>query len=163
MNTPQFSWLKSRLPRKAQPVPPIYEPEVGAEAIFWAAHNVRRELFVGMPTLKAMVGNRLIPGLLDHYLGKKGYEFQQTDEPDDPRRAYNLWEPVPGRYAARGAFSACAHSSSFQSWLGRHRGFLGAGILAGAAGLLLARALKSKEGKGSEPSFLQAKAMGALD
>src|SRR3989441_1933676 len=80
MNTPQFSWVKSRLPRKPQPVPPIYQPEVAAEALVWAADHDRRELWVGLPTCKAIVGERVIPGLLDHYLARIGYQDQQTDE-----------------------------------------------------------------------------------
>src|ERR671933_374614 len=83
LNTPQFGWVKSRLPHKAQPVPPIYQPEVAAEAIFWAAHNDRRELWVGGPTVQAILANRVAPGLLDRYLGETGYEAQQTNEPED--------------------------------------------------------------------------------
>ncbi len=96
MNTPQFDWVKSRLPRRAQPVPPIYEPEVGAEAVYWAAYHQRRELWVGAPTVMAIIGNRIAPGLLDRYLAATGVDSQQTDEPEDPDRLDNLWAPVPG-------------------------------------------------------------------
>ena len=80
LNTPQFRWVKSRLPRKAQPVPPIYQPEVAAEAIHWAARHRRRELWVGAPTVQAILANRVAPGLLDHYLAATGYDAQQTTE-----------------------------------------------------------------------------------
>src|SRR5205823_11999481 len=81
MNTPQFSWVKSRLPNKPQPVPPIFQPEIAAEAIVWAAHSNRREVYIGMPTVKAIVGDKIAPGLLDHYLARKGYDSQQTNGP----------------------------------------------------------------------------------
>src|ERR671938_474508 len=77
MNTPQFSWVKSRLPREPQPVPPIYQPEVGARAVYWAAHNERRELYVGWPTVKDIVGNQLEPAFADWYLAQTGYDAQQ--------------------------------------------------------------------------------------
>jgi hypothetical protein len=117
LNTPQFGWSKSRLPRKAQPVPPIYQPEVGAEAVVWAAHHRRRELYVGMPTVEAIVGNKLAPALLDRYLGRTGYEAQQTPEPEDPDRPDNLWEPVGGDHGAHGAFDARAHAHAPEVWV----------------------------------------------
>src|SRR5947199_719952 len=104
MNTPQFSWVKSRLPRKPQPVPPIYQPEVGAEAILFAAHNDRREMYVGYPTVEAIVGDKIAPGFADKYLAKNGYDSQQTDEPVEPDDPDNLWEPVPGDHGAHGRF-----------------------------------------------------------
>lgn len=97
MNTPQFGLVKSRLPRKARPVPPIFEPEVAADAIHWAAHHRRRELWVGGRTVQAIAGNRIAPAVLDRYLAATGYEAQQTDQPEDPSRPDNLWNPVPGR------------------------------------------------------------------
>src|SRR5438045_2412517 len=102
MNTPQFSWVKSRLPHKAQPVPPIFQPEVAAEAIYFAAHNPRREFYVGLPTLEAIVANKIAPGWLDHYLARTGYDSQQHDGPEDPNRSTNLWQPVPGDHGAHG-------------------------------------------------------------
>ena len=95
LNTPQFGWVKSRLPRKAQPVPPIFQPEVAAEAIYFAAHNPRREFYVGLPTVKAIVGDKIAPGLLDRYLARIGYDSQQYDGKEDPNRPDNLWQPVP--------------------------------------------------------------------
>ena len=115
MNTPQFKWVKSRLPNKAQPVPPIYQPEVAADAIFFAATHRRRSLWVGAPTVASIIGNKFIPGLLDHYLARNGYKSQQTSEPDEHARPDNLWEPVDangrGDYGAHGDFDrrAAAH------------------------------------------------------
>ena len=131
MNTPQFGWVKSRLPRKAQPVPPIYEPEIAAEAVFWAAHNDRRELWVGGPTVQAILANRVAPGLLDHYLAHTGYEAQQTEEPEDPNRPDNLWHPVPGDHGAHGTFGDRAADYSPQLWAAMHRGTITLGALLG--------------------------------
>ena len=135
LNTPQFSWVKSRLPNKPQPVPPIYQPEVAAEAILWAADHDRPELYVGWPTVDAIVGNKIVPRLADEYLARTGYQSQQTNEPDDKNRRNNLWEPLPGDHGAHGEFGERAHGYSFQLWLATHRGWLA------SAGLLLAAAV----------------------
>jgi short-subunit dehydrogenase len=136
LNTPQFNWVKSRLPHKAQPVPPIFQPEVGADAVVWAAHHRRRELYVGVSTLEAMWGNKFIAGLLDRYLAWKGYAAQQTSEPETKNRADNLWQPVPGPYGTHGDFDARAKSKSRELWLAEHKwlglGLLTAGIAAAA-------------------------------
>ncbi|HZS46230.1 MAG TPA: SDR family oxidoreductase [Blastocatellia bacterium] len=137
LNTPQFSWVKSRLPRKPQPVPPIYQPEVAARAIHYAAHHDRREMFVGMPTVEAIVGNKIAPGALDHYLARTGYDSQQTDEPVDPNRRDNLWEPVPGDHGAHGSFDSRASYNSPQLWADMNRGWL-ALAAAGLAGVGIA-------------------------
>ncbi|HTS76663.1 MAG TPA: SDR family oxidoreductase [Bryobacteraceae bacterium] len=130
MNTPQFSWCRSKLPRHPQPVPPIYQPEVAAEMIVWASHRRRREVFVGAPTVIAIEGNKIASGLADRYLGRTGFDSQQTREPIAPGRPDNLFEPVPGDFGAHGIFDDSAHSNSAQTWLDRHR----AGTaLAGAA------------------------------
>jgi NAD(P)-dependent dehydrogenase (short-subunit alcohol dehydrogenase family) len=121
LNTPQFGWVKSRLPRKAQPVPPIFQPEVAAEAIHFAAHNSRREFYVGWPSVKAIVANKFIPGLLDHFLARTGYDSQQYDDREDPDRAHNLWQPVPGDHGAHGDFKDRAKSYSAQLWLSERR------------------------------------------
>lgn len=163
MNTPQFAWVKSRLSNKPQPVPPIYQPEVAAEAIYWAAHNRRRELLVGMPTVKAVMGNKIIPGLLDRYLGKKGYSAQQTDEPADPNRPGNLWQPVPGRYGAHGDFDRRSRRRSVQTWISKNRGSIGTGLLIGAAAALYLASRRETPPAGPESSYLRAKSMGALD
>jgi NAD(P)-dependent dehydrogenase (short-subunit alcohol dehydrogenase family) len=134
LNTPQFSWVKSRLPNKPQPVPPIFQPEVAAKAILWAADHDRPELYVGWPTVEAIVGNKMVPHLADEYLARTGYQSQQTNEPDDKNRRNNLWEPVPGDHGAHGDFDHSAQSYSLQFWAATHRGWLA------SAGLLLAGA-----------------------
>src|SRR5438105_12921697 len=102
LNTPQFRWVKSRLPRKAQPVPPIFQPEVAAEAIVWAAYSDRREINVGWPTSKAVIGNNFFPGYGDRFLARNGYDAQMIDEPEDPNRPDNLWSPLAGDHGAHG-------------------------------------------------------------
>lgn len=134
VNTPQFEWVKTRLPGHPQPVPPIYQPEVAARAVYWAARHRRREVTVGGSTAVIVQANKLFPGLLDCYLGRSGYDSQQTQEPVDPNRPNNLWEPVPGDHGAHGSFDERAHGSSPQLWLTTHRWALAA---AGAAALLL--------------------------
>ena len=144
MNTPQFSWVKSRLPRKPQPVPPIYQPEVGAEAILFAAHNDRREMYVGYPTVEAIIGDKIAPGFADWYLARNGYDAQQTGEPVEPDRRDNLWEPVPGDHGAHGTFDERASASCPQLWASMNRNWLAiAG--AGVAGLALGALFKRKQ------------------
>jgi NAD(P)-dependent dehydrogenase (short-subunit alcohol dehydrogenase family) len=139
LNTPQFSWVKSRLPRKPQPVPPIYQPEVAANAIVWAAHHYRRQWYVGGSTALAITANKIAPGLADRYLAQQGYEAQQYDGSADPERPNNLYEPLPGDHGAHGVFDNRAKKKSTQLWLSQHRPWLLAGgsILLGitAAGL----------------------------
>ncbi|HEY0698107.1 MAG TPA: SDR family oxidoreductase [Micromonospora sp.] len=140
LNTPQFDWLVSRLPRRAQPVPPIYEPEVAARAIVAAADRPgRREYWVGVPTALTILGNRMVPGLLDRYLARTGYRSQQTDQPSDPRRPGNLWRPADGPgghdHGARGRFTGRSHSRSPQAWLPRHRLVAAAGLAGAAVGM----------------------------
>jgi NAD(P)-dependent dehydrogenase (short-subunit alcohol dehydrogenase family) len=134
LNTPQFEWVKSRLPGRAQPVPPIFQPEVAARAIVWAADHDRREIYLGWPTVQAVVGNKLAPGLADHYLGRHGYDSQQTDEAEDPDRPHNLWAPVDRDrdMGVHGRFDDRARSWSWEFALDRHRGLL-AGALSAAA------------------------------
>jgi len=134
LNTPQFRWVKSRLPRKAQPVPPIFQPEVAADAILWAAYSGRREVNVGWPATKAIIGNNLVPGLADHYLARNGYEAQMIDEPEERGRPDNLWSPLPGDAGAHGVFDDRSTSVSIEMELNKRRGW----ILGGAAALLLA-------------------------
>ncbi|MCA1852462.1 MAG: SDR family NAD(P)-dependent oxidoreductase [Beggiatoa sp.] len=114
LNTPQFEWVKSRLARKAQPVPPLYQPEVAADAIVWAAHHAEREVWVGAPTVKAILADRTMPGRADRWLAQRGYESQLTREPEDPVRPDNLWNAVPGVYGAHGRFGGIARRSSLQ-------------------------------------------------
>ncbi len=135
LNTPQFSWVRSRLPRHPMPAPPIYQPEVAAQAIYWAAHHRRRELNVGGSTAIVLLGNKLFPGFGDRYLGRTGYDSQQTQEPVDLNRPDNLWQPLPGDFGAHGEFDDRSHPRSLQLWATTHRGLLlaGAGIAASAA------------------------------
>ncbi len=139
LNTPQFNWVLSRLPRHPQPVPPIFQPEVAARAIYYAAHHRRREVYVGGSSVEAIVGNKLAPEALDHYLAKTGYDAQQTDElPYDPQRPTNLWEPVAGDHGAHGSFDDEAKESSKQLWANTHRGLMAVAGLAIATGLAVA-------------------------
>ena len=124
LNTPQFGWVKSRLPRKAQPVPPIFQPEVAAEAIYFAAQNPRREFYIGLPTVRAIVADKIAPGLLDRYLAHTGFDSQQYDGAEDQNRPNNLWQTVPGDHGAHGAFDARALSWSPQLWTSEHRGWI---------------------------------------
>ena len=133
MNTPQFDWVKSRLPRKPQPVPPIYEPEVAANAVVWAAARRRREISVGVPTALAIWGNKFASGLLDRYLARTGFDSQQTDEPADPNRPDNLWNPLPGDRGAHGRFAARSWNASPQTWINERLPALAGILLAGAA------------------------------
>jgi hypothetical protein len=138
VNTPQFGWVKSRLPRKARPVPPIFQPEVAADAIVWAATHDRRELDVGLSTVIAIWGDKLFGGLGDRYLGRTGFAAQQNDRPEDPNRPDNLWEPVDADldHGANGSFNDQAHARSMHLWANTHRtdlSLLGAGIAAAAA------------------------------
>ena len=136
-NTPQFGWVKSRLPRKAQPVPPIFQPEVGAEAIYFAAHNPRREFYVGLPSVEAIIANKIAPGLLDRYLARTGYDSQQYDGAEDPNRPNNLWQPLAGDHGAHGAFDARASDWSPQLWTSEHRGWIAATVVViGISGLM---------------------------
>jgi len=140
VNTPQFSWVLSRLPRKAQPVPPIYQPEVAAKAVLYAAdHPKRREYWVGGSTAGTLLANALAPGVLDRYLARTGFDSQQTDERRDPGQPVNLWEPADGRpgadAGAHGEFDAKSTNRSVQLWASQHHGLLAAAGGALAVGL----------------------------
>ena len=134
LNTPQFDWARNKMGRRPQPVPPIFQPEVAAEAIVYAAHARRREVWVGGPTVKAIVANKLFPGLLDRYLARTCYEGQLTDKRETPGRPDNLFTPVSG-HGAHGRFDDRAALSSTEFELSRQRGWVmaGAGVLAGLA------------------------------
>ena len=142
INTPQFSWVRSRLPRMAQPVPPIFQPEVPAEAIVWLAENDRREVLLGTPTAMAVLGQKVIPGLLDRYLADAAWEGQMTSEPRPEDTPDNLFQPLPGDRGAHGSFDDRAREAIPQWWLVRNRPVV-AGAAAGlgvlAAGLWAAR------------------------
>lgn len=144
LNTPQFGWVKSRLPRKAQPVPPIFQPEVAARAIYYAAHHpARREYFAGWSTVKAIFGNKLAPSFADHYLARTGYDSQQYDGHENPNRPDNLYEPVPGDHGAHGNFDSRAHAHSLELWAESHTNLLILAAVLGIAGAALTRLMIS--------------------
>ena len=120
-NTPQFDWAHCHMDRAPQPLPPIYQPEVAARAIVWAAQHRRRELWVGWPAVKAILGNRVMPGLLDRMMARSGFEGQLSDDPTAPDRPDNLYQAVPGDHGARGRFSDRARRHSWQFWVTSHR------------------------------------------
>jgi short-subunit dehydrogenase len=126
LNTPQFDWVKSRLPNHPRPVPPIFQPEVAAAAIVWASEHNRREVTVGLSTLLAILGDKIAPGLLDRYLARTGFAGQQTDRPVDPDRPNNLRQPVDedADFGAHGDFDAVARPRSWQWWATAHRDHL---------------------------------------
>jgi short-subunit dehydrogenase len=138
VNTPQFNVSKTTLPKHPQPVPPIYQPEVPARAIYWAAHQRRREVRVGLSSTIVIAGNKLLPGLGDRYLARTGYDSQQTNQPVDENRPDNLYKPVAGDHGAHGDFDEESHEESPQLWATEHLGLL---ALAGGAGLLAAAVL----------------------
>lgn len=152
MNTVQFTWVKSRLPDKPQPVPPIFQPEVAARVVVHAAEaeRPRREYWVGSPTVEAIVGQMFIPGLLDRYLGDTGYKAQQTTTPDSPERPNNLWDYVPGKHSAHGPFDKRAHSFSPQVFIDLHRWwFVGAGAVLALTTVAIACKNRYAERKGA--------------
>ena len=141
-NTPQFSWVRTRLPNHPRPVPPIYQPELAAEAIVFAADHPRREFVVGWPSLQAIAANKVAPGLLDKYLAETNYKAQQVpDRPVEPDRPDNLYEPLPGDWGAHGIFDDRAKRHDPQWWANRHRSAVASAALglAGLVGLVLAR------------------------
>ena len=123
-NTPQFDWGRSRMPRPPRPMGKVFQPEIAAEAIYWAAHHRRRELWVGFPAAQAIVGTRVIPGVLDRLLGRTGYDGQQSDDAPAADRADNLFSPVARDHGAHGRFDSEAKGSSTQLWLTKHRAVL---------------------------------------
>jgi Short-chain dehydrogenases of various substrate specificities len=137
VNTPQFSWLLSRLPKQSQPVPPIYQPEVAARAIVYAArHPRRREYWVGRSTVKSMIANAVLPGVLDRYLGRVGFQAQQTAEDRRPDQPANLWRPADAvrDFGTHGIFDDRAISTSLQAALSRRRtSIFGVGLALGSA------------------------------
>ena len=144
VNTPQFDWAMNKMGRKAMPVPPIYQPEVPARAILFAATHHRRQIWVGYPTVQAILANRIAPGLIDKYLAKAGYTGQLTEKLLPANAPVNLYEAVPGDYGAHGRFDAKARSGSWEMFTDRHRmAFWAAAGLSALTGLhLLAKRLK---------------------
>lgn len=138
INTPQFEWVLSRLDRRAQPVPPIFSPQVAAEAIEWASRHRKRELVVGWPTFKTIWGNRFGPAIADRILARSGYDDQQTDEPEAPDRPSNLWDSVPGDFAATGRFGEREIARTRWTVFGRRPWLLVALLALGFVALLVA-------------------------
>lgn len=116
MNTPQFNWARNKMARRAQPVPPVYQPGVAARAFVFAARHPRREIWVGLPTVKAILANRIAPGLLDRYLAWAGYSGQLAREKQGPEAPDNLFASAPGAWAAHGRFDAKARDTSWELW-----------------------------------------------
>jgi NAD(P)-dependent dehydrogenase (short-subunit alcohol dehydrogenase family) len=143
LNTPQFTWCKTTMPRKAQPVPPIYQPEVGAEAVYWAAHQRHREVFVGWPTTRAILGQRFIPGILDHLAAQLAWDGQMYDGPSDPDQPVNLYAPVPGHQAAHGVFDDRARSRSWDVPLTVYASLIPSAVTGAVTGLLRWKAAAS--------------------
>jgi short-subunit dehydrogenase len=144
VNTTQFNWCRSKLPRHPQPVPPVYQPEIPAEAVYWSAHHRRRELRVGYSAVEAILGSKVAPGLADRYLARTAFSGQQiTDMPVAADRPNNLFSPVEDLAATHGIFDNRAKSRSPQLWANTHRALLaGAAVgaaAAGTAGVLAAR------------------------
>ncbi len=144
VNTTQFNWCRSKLPNHPKPVPPIYQPEVPAEAVYWAAHHRRRELRVGYSAVEAILGNKLAPGIADRYLARTAFSGQQvSDLPVAPDRPDNLFAPVPDKAATHGIFDAEAKRRSPQLWAATHRSLLAGGaVLAGGAAAAAAAAAR---------------------
>jgi short-subunit dehydrogenase len=135
MNTTQFGFVRSKLPYKPRPMGTIFSPEVGARAVVFASEHNRREILVGWPTLQTVVGNKLVPAVGDWHLAKSGFDGQLTDEPEDPNRKDNLWDPLPGDHGAHGPFKDQSHSFSPQLWAAENRGIV-ASLALGALGAL---------------------------
>jgi hypothetical protein len=139
MNTPQFQWGRSHLEHAAQPVPPIYQPEVGARAVLFAAETGRARTWAALPTVYTILGEKVASGLLDHYLARNGFESQTTDEPLDPDRQDNLFTPVEGDFGAHGPFDDRAKADSWQLWANQRRtpiAIAGAALIGGAVAAL---------------------------
>ncbi len=149
VNTPQFDWALNKTGRKAMPVPPIFQPEVPARAIYFAAFHPRRQIWVGFPTVKAILANRIAPSLIDRYLAKAGYKGQLTDEKLPANAPNNLFKPVPGAYGAHGRFDAKARPRSWEMFTNRHHDafWATAFVLAAAGGLLITKRLSETSAK----------------
>ncbi len=148
LNTPQFDHCRSKMPRHPMPVPPIFQPEVAADAVHWAAHNRRRQVYVGGSTVYTILGNKIAPWFADRYLARTGVDGQQTDEPVGPRKG-NLFEPASGDPGAHGDFDDRAHPRSLQLWLAKHRPAVGAAAALAAAGVAAASAVRGDVGRGA--------------
>jgi hypothetical protein len=133
VNTPQFDWIRAKLPGQPRPVGKVYQPEVAARAIYFAAHDGRKEMLVGLPTVEAVWGNKVASSVLDEYLAATGFDSQQRPEPVSPDRKDNLFEPVAGDHGSHGSFDKEAVDSSAELWISEHKKELGLAALGAAA------------------------------
>ncbi|MDN5863797.1 MAG: SDR family oxidoreductase [Gammaproteobacteria bacterium] len=148
LNTPQFDWALNKMPQRLRPVAPVYQPEVAARAIVWAAHHRRARLYVGLSALLMIWADKFAPGLLDRYMARSAVSGQQTAEPANPDQPNNLWQPGSGDHGARGRFSAGAYEHSVQLWATTHRGWLALAGAALAAGAICASAARRRRRHG---------------
>lgn len=140
INTPQFRWVRTRLPKKSQPVPPIFQPEMAAEAVVRACDEYRREWYIGWPTVEAIVGNKIAPAAGDWYLARNGFGDQMTDEDVEVGRPDNLFDPVPGDFGTHGSFDDRSKETSLQWEASKRRGAISlalGGIVGIIGGLML--------------------------
>ena len=150
LNTPQFDWIRAKLPGKPRPIGAVYQPEIAARAIYFAAHTDRKEIEVGFPAAKAIWGDKFISSSLDEYLAKVGFDGQQSEEPASPDRKDNLFEAVEGDFEAHGRFDCEATDSSPELWATMHKkqiglGALGVAVAAAVGGFMLAGKSRSKQ------------------
>jgi NAD(P)-dependent dehydrogenase (short-subunit alcohol dehydrogenase family) len=153
VNTPQFDWIRAKLPGQPRPVGKVYQPEVAGRAIYAAAHDTRKEMLVGLPTVEAVWGNKVASSLLDDYLAATGIKAQQRPERVQPDRKDNLFEPVAGDHGAHGSFDSEAVDSSAELWVTEHKkelglAALGAAAVAGVGFMLASRSGNSANSKG---------------
>ncbi len=151
LNTPQFEWVRNYMGRQSKPLGTIFQPEVAARAIHFAAHARRREHYVGWQTMKTILGNRVAPGYLDRYLAEVVYQGHMTDKPDDPHRPDNLMDALPGDWGAHGPYDAEAVNHSPQQWVSRHRGWVAAGLTLAAGAVLGAIAINKARPQRAKP------------
>ena len=148
VNTPQFDWIRAKLPGQPRPVGKVYQPEVAARAIYFAAHDGRKEMLVGLPTVEAVWGNKVASSMLDDYLAATGFDAQQRPDPIQPDRKDNLFEPVAGDHGAHGSFDDESVDSSTELWISEHKKELGLAVLSVAAvagaGFMLAASISGK-------------------
>ena len=133
VNTPQFDWIRAKLAGRPRPIGAVFQPEVAAKAIYFAAHSGRKEVLVGYPTVQSVLGDKIASSYLDEYLAEVGVEGQQSPQPVSPDRRDNLFEPVPGDHGAHGRFDSEARASSPELWATMHRKQLGLAALGAAA------------------------------
>ena len=158
VNTPQFDWIRAKLPGQPRPVGKVYQPEVAGRAIYAAAHDTRKEMLVGLPTVEAVWGNKVASSLLDEYLAATGFKSQQRPERVKPDRKDNLFEPVAGDHGARGSFSDEAVDSSAELWVTEHKKELGLAALGAAAVAGVGFMLASRSGNADSTKGAKSKA-----